>query len=85
MLNRLRNTVTRTVTDESTGQSSEFYAIFPADRHMDHLALIIKILGPPSPSVIRSITNEHVRNFVLKTVCVAVWQKKGFILDWNRI
>ena len=71
MLNRLRNIVTRTLTNEQTGQVQPFYAIFPADHHLNHLEIIIQTLGPPSRDVINSTTNERIRNFIItKVYCV---------------
>ena len=64
MLNRL----VRRVTYVDPKKDERYYALFPADSHVDHLKLILSVLGEPPPAVIAGITEDTIRQFVLGKV-----------------
>lgn len=55
MLNRLNRRPTRefsTVADDGQRKTDACYAIFPADSHVEHLTMILRLIGPPTAEVL---------------------------------
>ncbi|EDQ92186.1 uncharacterized protein MONBRDRAFT_14615, partial [Monosiga brevicollis MX1] len=63
ILNCIQGNVTKTFRDDN-GNEFPCYALFPADSHVDHLVSIIKVLGPPPPSVLHTISDATLRMFI---------------------